>query len=96
MDTRITESLAHEGMAREVVRHVQNTRKDANLEMEDRIVLSLQTPSAALAQAIEAHQAYIRNETLATSLANEPLGGDAHRAEVKVDGQPLIIELRKR
>jgi isoleucyl-tRNA synthetase len=96
MDTRITEELAREGMAREVVRHVQNTRKDANLEMEDRIVLSLQTQSAALAQAIAAHRAYICSETLAVSLGELDTRTDAHRADVKVDGQPLSIELRKR
>jgi isoleucyl-tRNA synthetase len=95
VDTRITEELAREGMAREVVRHVQNTRKDANLEMEDRIVLSLQTQAAALKQAIEAHKEYIASETLAISLTNEPLGGNVHRAEVKVDGQALTIQLRK-
>jgi len=95
IDARITEELAREGRAREVVRHVQNTRKDANLEMEDRIVLSLRTPSAALAQAIEMYGAYISNETLAISLTNEPLNGDVHRAEVKVDGHALVIELRK-
>jgi isoleucyl-tRNA synthetase len=95
VDTRITEELAHEGMAREVVRHVQNTRKEAALDMEDRIVLSLQSSSAALNQAIEAHQAYICNETLALRLTNEPLEAGGYRAEGKVDGQPLTIELRK-
>jgi hypothetical protein len=62
--------------------------------MEDRIVLSLQTQSAALAQAMEAHKDYICNETLAIRLTNEPQDGEAYRAEVKVDGQPLTIELR--
>jgi isoleucyl-tRNA synthetase len=95
VDTRISHDLAREGMAREVVRHIQNARKDANLNMEDRIVLSLQTQSAALAQAIEAHKDYICNETLAVRLTNEPLGGEVYRTEVKVDGQALTIELRK-
>jgi isoleucyl-tRNA synthetase len=95
VDTRITDELTREGMAREVVRHVQNARKDAGLEMEDRIVLSLRTESTALRQAIEAHRAYIMNETLAVQLVSEPLGGQAYRVEVKVDGQPLTIELRK-
>jgi isoleucyl-tRNA synthetase len=83
-------------MAREVVRHVQELRKKAGLEMSDRIVLSLQTKSVALAQAIETHREYICNETLAVRLTNEPLAGNGvHRAEVKVDGQTLMIELRK-
>ena len=43
LDARITEELADEGVAREIVRHVQNLRREANLEMEDRIVLYLGT-----------------------------------------------------
>jgi isoleucyl-tRNA synthetase len=95
VDTRIPTELAQEGMARDVVRHIQNTRKDANLQMEDRIILSLETRSAPLAQAIEAHRDYIRNETLAIRLSTEPLRGESHRAQVKVDGHALTIGLRK-
>src|SRR5262249_23720565 len=95
VDTRVTEDLAREGMAREVVRHVQNLRKDAALEMDDRIELYLHTESDKLRQAIESHRAYVMNETLATRWATKPLGGDAHRVTVKVDGQALTIELRK-
>ena len=49
----------------------------------------------ALAQAIEAYQEHIRNETLAVRLTNEPLSDEGHRVEVKVDGQPLTIEIGK-
>ena len=95
LDTRITDALAGEGMAREVVRHVQDTRKKADLEMEDRIELHLDTSSDKLKQAIDAHKDYIVGETLATKWATAPLNGEAHRAEVTVDGQPLKITLRK-
>lgn len=95
LDTRITDDLAREGMAREVVRHVQDTRKKAGLEMEDRIELSLVTESAALQQAITAHKDYIAGETLAKKWAETPLDGDAHQATVAVDGQQLTIALRK-
>jgi isoleucyl-tRNA synthetase len=95
IDARLTDELKQEGMAREVVRHVQQARKDAGLEMEDRIVLRLDTEVASLAQAIETHQTYICSETLATRLTTEPLDGEIHRAEVKIDGQTLCIELRK-
>jgi isoleucyl-tRNA synthetase len=97
IDTRITEALKQEGMAREVVRHVQNARKDAGLEMEDRIVLYLGTEAPALRQAIEAHRCYIANETLTAEWLAQPLPGEGvYRVNVKVDGQPLTIELRKR
>src|SRR5439155_9333569 len=95
LDARISEPLALEGMAREVVRHVQQARKDAGLEMEDRIVLFLSTESAQLTKAIDAHRDYIAAETLVAKWADQPLGKGAYHVEVKVDGQPLTIELRK-
>jgi isoleucyl-tRNA synthetase len=93
VDARITDELAHEGRAREVVRHMQELRKTAGLEMEVRIVLSLQTDAPALKKAIETHKDYICRETLAVRLVMEPLGEGAHRAEVKVEGQAMTIEL---
>jgi isoleucyl-tRNA synthetase len=95
IDCRITNELKREGLAREVVRHVQNARKDAGLEMEDRIILYLHTDSKELREAIEAHKEYICRETLAVKWATQPLGEGAYRATVKVDGQSLTIELRK-
>ncbi len=95
LDVRITEQLRLEGMARDVVRQIQDLRKQSNLEMEDRIVLYLHTESDALRQAIEAHQVYICAETLAVELSATPLEGDVHSAQVKIDGQALTIMLRK-
>jgi hypothetical protein len=70
-------------------------RKDANLQMEDRIVLYLHTESATLRQAIETHRAYIANETLTVQWATAPLGDGAATANVKIEGQALTIQLRK-
>ncbi len=95
LDARITDSLAQEGLAREVVRHVQQARKDAELEMENRIVLYLHTESPALKKAIETHRDYIASETLVVQWSRQPLGEGAYCVDVKVDGQPLRIELRK-
>ncbi len=95
IDVRLSEELKQEGMAREVVRHVQNARKEAELQMEDRIVLYLTAESPSLQKAIAAHRDYISTETLATEWATRPLDGEAYRTKVKVDGQPLLIELRR-
>jgi len=94
-DARVTPELAREGMAREIVRHVQDTRKKANLEMEDRIALYLEAEAPDLRQAIDVHRVYIAEETLTTQWATQPLDGEAHRAQVKVDGKALTIMLRK-
>jgi isoleucyl-tRNA synthetase len=95
IDTRVTEELAREGMAREVVRHVQNTRKEADLQPEDRIVLWLHTDAGHLRQAIDAHRDYIAAETLTVRWSPASLNGQGHATDVKVDGQPLRIELSK-
>jgi len=96
LDTRITEELAAEGLAREVVRHVQEQRKEAGLQMEDRIVLYLGTESEKLRKAIAAHRDYIAGETLVIEWSAQPLtGSGVHRATAKVDGQPLLIEMRR-
>lgn len=95
IDTRISTDLKQEGQAREVIRAVQNARKDADLEPEDRITLHLCTEAVELRQAIETHRAYIGSETLVKEWADQPLGEGAFRSQVKVDGQQLTIELRK-
>jgi isoleucyl-tRNA synthetase len=95
LDVRINEELAREGMAREIVRHVQELRKKSGLEMEDRIALHLATQSLELRQAVNAHSDYIAAETLAVELPNAPLDGDSHAITVKVDRHPLTIQLRK-
>jgi len=73
LDTGVTPELEAEGLARDVVRAVQQARKDAGLEVSDRIALILSGDDAALA-AIETHRDLIAQETLATAL-------DARKAE---------------
>ncbi len=94
LDARITAELAREGLAREVVRHVQSLRKEANLELEDRIELYLRAGSPELEQAIQEHLQTIGSETLTIRWAPGPLGADASSEQVTVDGAALAIELR--
>jgi isoleucyl-tRNA synthetase len=93
VDVRVTEELAREGMARDVVRQVQELRKQSELEMEDRIALWLGTESEPLRRAIEAHRDYIAGETLAAQWASGPLDGEAKSARVEVEKHQLVIEL---
>ncbi|HEY0889707.1 MAG TPA: isoleucine--tRNA ligase [Nocardioides sp.] len=66
LDTVVTDELAAEGLARDVVRAVQQHRKDAGLEVTDRIRLVLGGTPAVVA-AVRAHERLIAGETLATS-----------------------------
>jgi isoleucyl-tRNA synthetase len=95
LDGRITEELKLLGLARDVIRQVQELRKTAGLEMSDRIALYLHTDSPVLQKAIATHKDYLCAETLATTWATQPLGEGAHRAQVKIEGQALTVELRK-
>jgi isoleucyl-tRNA synthetase len=92
LDTMITPELKAEGLMRDVVRHVQNARKAAGLEVDDRIVLILQTESGDLAGAIAAHTATIQNETLAKELKTDGASG---AVPVKVEGEELYIAVVK-
>jgi isoleucyl-tRNA synthetase len=95
LDARITEDLACEGTAREMVRHIQELRKNSGLEIEDRIRLRVETDSPAVRRALEAHRDYICGETLAIELGAEPLDGEAHKASLKFQGKAVNIELTK-
>ena len=65
LDTSLNDELIAEGLAREVVRSVQDARKQAGLEVSDRITLGV-SGSAAVEQALATHRDYLMNETLAT------------------------------
>jgi isoleucyl-tRNA synthetase len=94
IDARVTEGLAREGMARDVVRHVQELRKQAGLEMEDRIALYLGTEEPRLREAIEEYRDYIAAETLTVRwLEAPPEGGRSVR--VRVEKMELTIALVK-
>jgi isoleucyl-tRNA synthetase len=68
LDTELTDELIAEGTARDVVRHVQQLRKDADLEMSARIRLRYDTDDATVAEAVETWGDYIKAETLALDI----------------------------
>ena len=79
LSTVLTDDLIHEGMARDFVRHVQQLRKDADLEIQNRITIcyAIDESSAALDAALFAWLDYICDETLADSVGpcSDPPGG---------------------
>jgi isoleucyl-tRNA synthetase len=91
LDTVLTDELIAEGWARDVVRHVQQLRKDAKLEMNDRIRLRYDTESAELAGAIETWSEYVRAETLALDIARG-LADEPDRV-AKIGGAELKLSL---
>jgi isoleucyl-tRNA synthetase len=74
------------------VHAVQNARKQAGLEVEDRIALGLGGDSELLA-AVRAHEAYVTGETLATSL--DLNGGGVGEAAARIEGRELLIRVAR-
>lgn len=93
LDTTITPSLKKEGIAREVIRLVQNARKQAGLQVDDRIVLSISADDSEVIEAIKQNKAYICAETLCAELANEV--ADGHTEEARAGDAQVKISLRK-
>ncbi|HEY0814118.1 MAG TPA: isoleucine--tRNA ligase [Pseudonocardia sp.] len=67
LDTAVTPELGAEGTARDVVRVVQQARRDAGLDVSDRIALTLDAPSDVL-DAVKEHEAFVAGEVLATAV----------------------------
>jgi isoleucyl-tRNA synthetase len=91
LELALDEALVREGLAREVVHAIQNARKAAGLEVEDRIALTLGGDEVLVAAA-RAHEAYVAGETLATEVAYADGGGEA----ATIEGRTLAIGVAKR
>ena len=60
--------MEYEGVARDLVRVIQQNRKDANLNLSDRINLFIKTNSSMVLKAIEYNKDYIQSQTLSKTL----------------------------
>jgi isoleucyl-tRNA synthetase len=87
LQLELDDELRREGLAREVVHAVQIARKDAGLEITDRIELALSGDPDLLAAA-EAHQDYLAGEVLALSVTFD---GESNGATARIDGRELSI-----
>jgi isoleucyl-tRNA synthetase len=91
LELELDEELRREGLAREIVRAVQEARKQAGLEVSDRIALALDGDDELLSAARE-HEAYIAGETLATSVG---YGADGAGEKATIEGRELQISVSR-
>ena len=84
LQLELDDELRREGLAREIVHAVQNARKEAGLEITDRIELALGGDEELL-EAARAHEAYLSGEVLATAVAYDAADG----ARGEIDGREL-------
>lgn len=97
LDPTLDDALRTEGMARELVNRIQRLRKDAGLEITDRIHLGVSGPDA-VCDAAQAFSGFIQGETLAETLvlsvSEDAVGAPfAHALEDLVDEIPIHVAL---
>jgi isoleucyl-tRNA synthetase len=95
IDTELTDDLRAEGDARELVRAIQDLRKDAGLELDDRIGVWVDGPDAVW-RAIEPWLPEVRDDVLADEVARGPAPADAAAGEVELSaGRARVGVLRR-
>jgi isoleucyl-tRNA synthetase len=91
LETKVTPELELEGLARELAHHLNNLRKEAGLEISDRIALRYEGP---ISRAFERYGDFIAQEALATKIS-EGLHGRGHKWEGELNGVAGKLELEK-
>jgi isoleucyl-tRNA synthetase len=94
LDIVLTPDLVAEGLARDVIRRVQNLRKEAGFNLDDRIV-TLYQAEGKLAEAIEACRDLIAAETLSVDLRAGPPGEGATVSKERIGDHALTLGIRK-
>ena len=92
-DLTITPELKREGLMREIIRHVQSARKQAGLQIDDRIVLSISSDDSEISQAVDAFADVIKAETLAVELNSA--ADESEKYDAKIEGKLVEISLKK-
>jgi len=94
LELELTPELRREGLARELVRLIQDARKAAGLQVSDRIALGV-VAAGEVAAALSANRGYVQAETLATELVEGEIEGATYRQDADVDGAAVTITLRR-
>lgn len=90
LEVELTEDLLNEGMARELINRIQNMRKDAGLEITDRIAIKV-SPNDCIAKAIANYEDYVKTQVLADSISVEDNAG----TDVEFDDFVVRIQVTK-
>ncbi len=93
LSTELTPELMAEGLVRDIVRLIQDRRKEIGCEYTDRIEIGLVSSSVELTAAIEKFRDYLAQETLAVKVVCEPPAG-IEPVRVNVAGNELAIYVR--
>jgi isoleucyl-tRNA synthetase len=93
IETEITQALREEGLARELIRRVQDFRKKADFDIADRIHLVYQA-TPMLKDAIQAHQDYIKEETLSLEMSEGDPEKGMYSGTSSFEGEEVTLGLK--
>jgi len=93
LDAEVTPELAAEGVARDVVRVIQQARRDAGLNITDRIQVVVEA-SPEVTEAVRAHREFVAREVLAEQMEFGPVGADAFAGEAG-DAEPVRVTVAR-
>ncbi len=94
IDTTLTPELEEEGLARDLVRRIQDARKNAGFEIEDRIALTYQA-GERLSAVFSAQREYIADETLAVQIVAGSPDRESVVDEFELGGEAIIIGVKR-
>ncbi len=94
VDVVITDELAAEGLAREIVRRIQNMRKDAGFDIADKITVYYQA-EGAVHRVFKEWADYIKAETLATAVEHRLIPEAAFQRKERVDSQDVMLGVKQ-
>jgi isoleucyl-tRNA synthetase len=94
LDTDLTEELVKEGLAREFVNRIQNMRKEADFDVEDRIVIGFDG-SEELQEAVVSMKDYIKSETLAEEISTDKLDVSDFEKSWEIGDSESTITIRR-
>ena len=94
LDVVVTPELEEEGVARDLVRLVQQARKEAGFHVSDEILLTMTAPDS-LQAIVKKHQSYIADQILAKGFSFAPTGKEHFTQKTELSGQEITLSLER-
>jgi len=94
LNTEITDELRNEGLARDIVRRIQNQRKQAGFEISEHIIVYFKADKR-ISLVFKEFSEYISAETLAKKIVNAEIPSAAHRAQYSLFGESMEVGLER-
>jgi isoleucyl-tRNA synthetase len=95
INTELRPELIAEGVSRELVRHLQNMRRNADLDITDRIITYYQTEEPVINRVMKTFADYIKQETLSEDLVNGPFPDGAYAEKHRIANGEISLGIRK-